>query len=524
MFYSYFSITHQILLSISILFILISALLFYRKRYKLAMLLLIIAASPLKYFMISLDGFINTWDESFHALVAKNMAQFPLKPMLFVNPLIDYDYTSWVSNHIWLHKQPLFLWQSALCIKIFGANEISFRLPTLILSILFIPALYRMGTLLVSKATGYIASLFFVLSFFVNNLTSGRYPLAENDVIFMMYIGASCWAYLEYLHSQKPIWLIWIGVFAGFAVLTKWLVGLLVYSAWGSNILIDYRTHKTHFFKSFLPMLKSLGITFLLFIPWTVYTFIRFPVEAKYEFALNARHFSQVVENHTGKWDFHLEMMKQIYFPFNYYILIPIVLIGVFLILKRSDRVAALCWILIPILFYSIAETKMQAFTVIVFPFMVIMMAAVFEMTYLMLKERMGRMLSLTVGVYVFFMFGYYVFNVESLQAEHSSQLVWNNYRFERIHNKPEYFKIEANIQAPLENAVLFNVPFPYNIDMMFYTSINAYAFMPTNEVIKSLHRRGYVIYVLNNKLTDDVSMNKNIIKIPSQLKAEFIW
>ena len=327
MFHSYFSSVQQILVCVSVFFMLVSASFFLKKKYNLAVVFLIIAAIPLKYFIISLDGFLNTWDESFHALVAKNMSDFPLKPMLYKNPLLDYDYTFWSGNHIWLHKQPLFLWQSALCIKIFGANEIAFRLPTLLLSIIFILVLYRMGTLLISKASGYLASLFFVLSFFINNLTSGRYPLAENDVIFMIYIGLSCWAYLEYCHSKKPIWIILIGVFSGFAVLTKWLVGLLVYSAWGFNIITQFKNNISETLKKFIPLLKSLSITLLLFLPWTIYTFIRFPVEAKYELSLNARHFSEAIENHIGGYDFHFNMMNQIYSPFNYYWIILLIFI-----------------------------------------------------------------------------------------------------------------------------------------------------------------------------------------------------
>ncbi|MEI8204198.1 MAG: glycosyltransferase family 39 protein [Bacteroidota bacterium] len=524
MFHSYFSTFHQVLLGISVVLLVASGCLFFLKRYKLALMLLILAAIPLKYFIISVDGFVNAWDESFHALVAKNMANFPLKPMLYKNPLIGYDFTSWTANHIWLHKQPLFLWQSAICIKIFGANEIAYRLPTFVLSILFIPVLYRMGVLLVSKATGYIAALFFVLSFFVNNLTSGRYPLAENDVIFMIYIGASCWAYLEYLHSQKKHWLIWIGVFAGFAVLTKWVVGLLVYSTWGANLLLDYRKSKSDFFKSFIPLLKSLGISLLLFIPWTLYTFIRFPQEAKYEFALNARHFTQVIESHAGNWKFHFDMMNQIYAPFNYYIILPILFIGIFLILKRSGRISISLWIVLPLLFYSLAKTKMQSFTIIIFPFVVLMMGAVFEMLYLKIKEKMGYGISLMLAIYAFLLLGYNVFNVDQMQFEHSTQYLGNLPRFERIHNKQEYPKLQAAMQAPIENTALFNVPFPYNIDMMFYTDINAYNIIPSSEQIWNLNKRGYVLYVLNKSLPDSILNNNNIIKISSGLQSDHSW
>ncbi len=524
MFHSYLSVSHQILLSVSILLLIGSLVLFFLQKYKWALLVLILAAIPLKYFFISLDGFLNTWDESFHALVAKNMARFPLKPMLYQNPVLDYDYMSWISSHIWLHKQPLFLWQSALCIKLFGANEIAFRLPTLILSILFIPVLYRMGCLLVSKTTGYIAALFFVLSFFINNLTSGRYPLAENDVIFMIYIGASCWAYLEYVRTQKGYWLIWIGLFSGFAVLTKWLVGVLVYSAWGISIVLKVKQARKEYLKSFIPLLKSLGITLLLFIPWTLYTLIRFPKEAKYEMSLNARHFTEAIENHTGNFDFHFLMMNKIYNPFNFYLIFLFIIIGIFLIKNRNLRIAIFCWIMLPILFYSVAETKMESFTVIAFPFVVLMIGAVFEMLYFQLKEKIGRGLVFIIAIFTFVLLGYHVFNIEQVQFEHTNQSKGNHYLVERIFNKPEYFRIQSEIKEPIENAVLFNVPFPYNIDMMFYTDLTVYPYPPTPEITNNLVRRGYKLYALNKNLPPEILSNKNIIKLHSNLKADIIW
>lgn len=80
-----------------------------------------------------LDPFLYEWDEKYHALVAKNMLQHSLKPMLYVHQYFATDPYNWTYNNIWLHKQPLFLWQMALSMMFFGVSEQAMRLPSVLI-------------------------------------------------------------------------------------------------------------------------------------------------------------------------------------------------------------------------------------------------------------------------------------------------------------------------------------------------------------------------------------------------------
>lgn len=119
---------------------------FVLKKKKTALLLLIISAFLLRLLMVSLDPYLQDWDERFHALVAKNMMDYPFKPMLRVYPIMPYDYKAWCCNHIWVHKQPLFLWQMALSMKIFGVNEIAMRLPSAVLGTITVLFIYQIAS------------------------------------------------------------------------------------------------------------------------------------------------------------------------------------------------------------------------------------------------------------------------------------------------------------------------------------------------------------------------------------------
>ena len=114
----------------------------------------------------SSDFFLHTWDERYHALVAKNLIQHPLTPTLYDNPILPYEYKNWTGNHIWVHKQPIPLWGIALSLRIAGINEFAVRLPSIILSSGGILITYYIASYLYSSKVAYISSFLFVLILF----------------------------------------------------------------------------------------------------------------------------------------------------------------------------------------------------------------------------------------------------------------------------------------------------------------------------------------------------------------------
>jgi 4-amino-4-deoxy-L-arabinose transferase-like glycosyltransferase len=179
------------------------------------------------------------WDERFHALVAKNMLENPFIPMLYTENPVEIDNSFWSMGHIWLHKQPLFLWQIALSFKIFGINEIALRLPNIIMCSLLIYPLFQLGRILVNERTGFMTSFLFITSFYFGELVAGWQLLDHNDIAFLFYTTLSIWAWVEYTEREKKSWILLAGLFSGLAILNKWLVGLLVFAGWITMILTN---------------------------------------------------------------------------------------------------------------------------------------------------------------------------------------------------------------------------------------------------------------------------------------------
>ncbi|PKP22451.1 MAG: hypothetical protein CVU06_09450 [Bacteroidetes bacterium HGW-Bacteroidetes-22] len=387
--FQHFTDNQLVPLVTSIIILLCSIFIFNGKKPRAGVALLFLGSLAMGYFMANLDPFLVIWDEQYHALVARNMTIDPLMPTLFKTPILDYDYHNWTANHIWLHKQPLFLWQIALSLKIFGYNTIAVRLPSIILHAIASLMVFRIGKISVSERVGFYGALFFTVAYYPLELIAGRFATDHNDISFLFYVTASFWAWFEYYDSKRKYFLFFIGLFSGCAVLVKWLPGLLIYASWFLTIGVNDKRNWVRI-KSYTPMFLSLLVTFIVFVPWQIYILRKFPIEANYEFALNTKHFFEPIEDHGGNVWFHLHALSNLYGSGE---AVPyILLLGLLILMKKTRlntyRTVMISSVLIVYIFYSIAATKMTSFCLIVAPFLFLGLAALTDgaLRYICLK------------------------------------------------------------------------------------------------------------------------------------------
>lgn len=518
MLFEYFSLNQIIPLISSIVVLCLSVVFFKRNKNTLSIIFLFIGAFGLGCFMALLDPYIHTWDELFHALVSKNMIVNPFYPVLYKNTVLEYDYKIWTDNNIWLHKQPLFLWQIALSMKIFGVNEFSLRLPSIILHAILPLLIYRIGKISLNNKIGFYGALFFLCSYYPLELISGKYCNDHNDIAFLFYITSSFWAWFEYTSSKKNSWLILIGLFAGCAVLVKWLMGLLVYVCWAFTFLSE----KKHMFKwkLYIPFVKSFMISLVVSLPWQVYILNRFPVESKYEYSFFSKHLFEVIEGHRESFWFHFESTKILY---GSGFLMPVfLLISLFFlfrkILNSTYKVFIFSAIAFVYIFYSISATKMPTYTIIVAPFIYLGLSSFFITGIDFIERKITQkyvqhILSLIILVFLCYSF----FNFSEIRNNHTMYNInKNDNRFNKITERKTICKIESFL--PNKNYIIFNASIAQcgNIAFMFYSDYTAYSFIPTHEQCKDIFNKGYNIAVINyGKLPDYIVENKKIIKIP---------
>ncbi len=204
-FNSYFTDTQIYLLLFAGLFLLLAFIMHVKEKNILSVVFLGLTAICIFSFSALLDPFLNLWDERFHALVAKNMMNHPLMPTLYDDPVVDMAYDRWDRYYIWLHKQPLFLWQIMLSFKIFGLSEFSLRIPNIVMGTALVIATYRSGKLIVDRNVGFISSLLTISTVYIMELAAGRQELEHNDFSFLVYLTEHLGFYRILLQQEENL-------------------------------------------------------------------------------------------------------------------------------------------------------------------------------------------------------------------------------------------------------------------------------------------------------------------------------
>jgi len=516
----------HILVAIGFLLLLIAIVFFQtRIRPRFALLILMLAAFFLALYSIRIFDFLLVWDEQYHVLVAKNMISHPFRPMFYTDPILPYDYKNWIGNHVWVHKQPLFLWQMAFSIWVFGAEAWAARFPDLVMTVLMVPVIYRMGLIIVDNRTGFWAAVFFTVSHILFRLMSGSVFTDHNDFAFIFYVTLSLWSWLEYEYRSgkkgQLKFVIITGVFAGAAILVKWLPGLLVYSGWGLAIITSATARKK--LQSYLHLLLSLMITVMVSLPWQIYILTRFPMESKFEFQFFTNHFSQPLDGHNGDglgWHYYLSNFSDI---FSVSLLTWILLSVIFLLIinRRPIGYGLLGMVVIVFTFYSIAATKMPAFPVITISLILLVYATLFG-----LFERIiplfvsGRLLQILLMTSIIINIAaiHYRLNEKysgfyAVQGDKESCLGQRE-KFAGLYR--EMGTIISESEQP--RYVIINCPWEEIPQLMFYTSVKAAYDKVDDSQLNLIKCRkdlkiGYIVFS-DQPIPDNIREDTSILKI----------
>ena len=455
------------------------------------------------------------WDEQFHALVGKNVAENPFTSKLIPSNPIDTEQKSWTDGTIWLHKQPLFTWQIACSIKFFGLNSFAVRLPSVLFHGILVITIFKIGTIVFNKRTGFIASLMTMHSAYLLGLISGRIGTDHNDFIFLCYITLSFWAWFEWRQTCNKKWIYWIGIFAGCAVLTKWLVGLLVFAGWGMVVIPELK--KGFFWQQIKPMAIAFGVTFLIFIPWQFYTYFRFPVEFKREMTYNSLHVSRVIENHSGDTFYHFNRLGDIYFNTFDFSIIFLISLGFLIISKKVtkwNKVFILSVIIVLYTFFALVNTKMPSFTLPVFGFITLIIAfGITEVAGLIKQRQIQGAIAFVLSL---LLINWFIEPVPTLT--HYAFYQKDRENLDENNLFKGYHFIKKN-EASSTKRIVFGVDFfpDAHISWMFFNNEIAYPFLPSEDQVRKAHQKGYsVAIIVKSKETKFIDSNK--------LKIDYIY
>lgn len=481
---------------------------YYKKNNYNISLLFIVLCGIIFYFFTASDFFLHAWDERYHALVAKNLIDHPLTPMLYKNPILPYDYKNWVGNHIWVHKQPLTLWLISASLKIFGVNEIAVRIPSIIMSSIAIFLTFKIGCYFFNEKVGIFAAFLFSVNGLIIELTAGRVATDHIDITFMFFILLSIFLITKFIKQKSIFFTILIGLSVGAAILTKWLIGLIVLPIWFLLVLgnksFNIRTIVAHFSLLLFTIV-------IVALPWQLYIFKKFPLEAAYELNFNLRHFTEVLEGRSGSVFYFINKIR-----INYGELIYLPLLWfIWTTIKSSNnyKKLALCvWFFVPLIIFSLAKTKMQGYLLFTAPALfVITSAFFFELQDYRTLHKPRWFFNLILILIIVLPIRYAIERMKPFQN--------------RDRNPKWVVELKELNKKNIKNGILFNYENP--IEAMFYTDLVVYSSLPSKEKIAELINEGYQIIIndngnLNENLLNDLERfnNVKIIKLPTANKT----
>jgi 4-amino-4-deoxy-L-arabinose transferase-like glycosyltransferase len=491
------------------------SIVFFQFKRSWSLISLILGGVAMGFFMANLDPFLNTWDEQQHALVAKNMLSNPFKPMLYTDPLYDYDRDYWIGNHVWLHKQPLFLWQMAASIKIFGANVLAVRLPSVLMHALIPYFIYRMGKIVANPKSGFIAAFIFALLHFPLELIAGRYATDHNDVAFLFYTTWSIMCLLEYHDTKEKKWLYLMGIAAGCAVLVKWLIGLFVF---GLGYLIQLVRNNFKFWKlkDFLYLFIPFTVALIIFLPWQIYIFNAFPLEAATEFSAAAVHFGEVVEGHGGNWSYHFTGGLQLVYGTSVlvpFLLLISIIIGIWKMKELKYKVAFAAGIAFVYGFFSIAATKMAGFTLIVTPLTLICVGMSVDLMINRIANSYKKVAS-SILIISIIAISFLFLDLNKIGLNHAPGISWENANRQTELDELNVIIDLRDTYSENEKVVVFNanITLAGHVQYMFFTNFVAYPGIPSASKIKTAKEKGYQIVIIDRgNLTDTIIQNSEV-------------
>jgi 4-amino-4-deoxy-L-arabinose transferase-like glycosyltransferase len=303
------------------------------------------------------DGSLHDWDEAIYEPVAKE---------LFLSH--DSGTLTWNGNPFF-HKPPLYFWLTASTYKLIGVNEFAARLWPAIFGLGVIGLTFILGVRFRSWAVGATAALLLLVvdhgyyGYWWNFLSLSRVGMLDTLLTFWIMV-----ALVLVWEAERRPWLIaLIGLSVGMAVMTKAWPGCLAAAIPIIYQLITAKGRLWH--PAYWGMAVLLAA--MVVLPWHLWQYSLHGPQFLHEYVeinLTGRLF-QTFEGNTGGHLYYLDILRRGFSIWGY--LGPFAYVwAVWKASTRGDHSAwlLLSWITVPLVLFSIAQTKLGWYISMIYP------------------------------------------------------------------------------------------------------------------------------------------------------------
>ena len=278
----------------------------------------------------------------------------------------------WLTLHFdykpWFIHPPLWFWTAALSVKAFGLNEFALRLPSAIFGVLTAIAVYLAARRLYGELAGLASALAFGTSLEV--IVLSRLAYLDSMLLFFTTV-TSLWIYFAVRDGDRRAF--WKAIVAAaLGTLTKGPVAIVL----PVLVLVVFLIWTRRPFWRGLPWIGGTLVYVVLAGSWFAAewsvngdVFLR-----SYFGGSNVGRFLSPFENQPGPFWYYLPVTAIGFFPF-----VAFLPKGVKTAWQRwtEDERYLLVAAVVPLIFFSLAQTKLPNYIVIIFPSLAIMVGRV---------------------------------------------------------------------------------------------------------------------------------------------------
>lgn len=346
---------------------------------QLPLIFLSIFSFSLIFWDISKNKLID-WDEAIYAEVSKNIIRSG-----------DYITLHWDLGSNWFEKPPLYFWISSTFMRVFGVSEFSARLPSAIAAFLSVIVVYFFAKYLFkSRLVGFLAGL--MLTTTAHIWYYGR--LGMLDVTVGFFILVSLFFAYKFLDTYKYRFAVYAGLFTGFAIMTKAIVGLLPVGVIFIYLVYLLISNQAVLKKVLLGALYYTISLLAVALPWHLVAYLEHG-QRFIDVYINEHILGRGLTDAQGKtrpFFWYIDVLR-VSMRGWFLILIPSFIYAVFKAFKRDNKfVYLLVYSLVTFMFFSISTSKLIWYLIPIYPPLVILNAAfllfVLKKSYVLLSTK----------------------------------------------------------------------------------------------------------------------------------------
>lgn len=165
--------------------------------------------------------------------------------------------------------------------------------------------------------------------------------------------------------------------------------------------------------------------------------------------------------------------------------------------LKNKKRISVSIWFLIPLIVFSLAKTKMQAYLLFTAPALFLMTS---DFYFMLLDYKKGHKQKWFFKLILILLIALPIrYGIERIKP------------FEYRDRNPQWITDLKKLNSEIyDKGILFNFENP--IEAMFYTDLTVYTEIPEKEIIIDLMNQGYTVIINDNNIPNQIAVMDGII------------